>query len=260
MYTLEGEASFTAVEDFQKTNPETVHAIDDIFSYPEDVYASFVAEADVDTDTLDPLDLQSQHIATLQAQRKGLLEALELLQVSENMRNPVMYFEGITSSFFDHCGPDRTVWSRARMSSELRTVTDEQGNERQERVQVVHESAHTATFCRNDLKIIEPQIRGRIGCVDGEPKFFELRSSLQRSKSGHEYHFYSSPRNGLEVIEVDLRRPNYPEQRKIEDKIELFTLLQALTVDLYDTVTNLQHENDRRAHSIIARDVYGPRM
>lgn len=259
MYTLEGRVIAAEVEDFQQTNPETVHVIDDIFSYPDDVYASFVAEADVDTDILDPLDLQSQHIATMQAQRKGLLEALELLQVSENMRDPVMYFEGITSSFFDHCGPDRTVWSRAHISSELKTVTDEQGNQRQQKVDVVHESAHTATFCRNDLKILEPQIKGRIGCVDGEPRFFELRSSLQRSKSGHEYSFYSSPRKGLEVFEIDLRRPNQPEQRRVEDKIELFTLLQALTVDLYDTVTNLQHDNDRRAHSIIARDVYGPR-
>lgn len=260
MYTLEGRVSTAEVEDFQKTNPETVHAIDDIFSYPEDVYASFIAEADVDTDALDPLDLQSQHIAAMQAQRKGLLEALELLQASENMRDPVMYFEGITSSFFDHCGPGRTVWSRAHVSSELRLITDNQGNERQEKVDVVHESAHTATFCRNDLKIIEPQIKGRIGCVDGEPKFFELRSSLQRSKSGHEYHFYSSPQKGLEVFEVDLRRPNQPEQRRIEDKIERFTLLQALTVDLHDTVTNLQHDNDERARRIISLSVYGPRM
>lgn len=260
MYTLEGETGFTAVEDFQKTNPETVHAIDDIFSYPEDVYASFIAEADVDTDALDPLDLQSQHIAAMQAQRKGLLEALELLQVSENMRDPVMYFEGIASSFFDHCGPDRTVWSRAHISSELQTITDEQGNQHVEYAQVVRESAHTATFRRDSNQMLEPQIKGRIGCINGEPQFFELRSNLQQSKSGHEYHFYSSPRNGLEVFEVDLRRPNEPEKRRVEDKIERFTLLQALTVDLYDTVTNLQHENDRRVHSIVAREVYGPRM
>lgn len=241
MYKLEGGVRATN-EEFYQINTETVQILGDIFSSPEDVYASFTAPQDVDLDHIDPLDLQAHHIAQMQAQRKSLLEALELLQVSENMRNPVMYFEGITSSFFDHCGRDRTVWSRA---SYIDTK--------------VVESAHTATFRRDQFGLAEPQMQGRIGYVDGQPEFFELATDLQRSRRGHAYRFYSSPKTGLTIHEYPVQGYKGGETRDITDKFERFTLLQALSVDMHAAVKAMKPENDHRVHRLVSLQVYGTR-
>jgi hypothetical protein len=258
MYAIEGGQT-TSVE-FCKINPEIARDIDDIFSSPEEVYASFVTFGDVDPTTIDPLDLQAHHIAKLQTQRRDLLQDLHLIDTADSIRQPRMYFEAITSSFFDQCGQDRLLWGRARISD-----------------RGVAETAHTGTFRHDGEDIVEPEIRARITYVTPrdeyeerskagtlQPQFFELVTDLQNTKPGTRYRFYSSDHarggnDGLAIEEISNYGTNTATYTPVVDAIDRFTLLQALTVDLHASVSQIQHDKDVHARRILGVEVYGMR-
>lgn len=257
MYVAEGGQS-TSLE-FYKINTGAAEDIDNILSNPQEVYASFVASRDVDVDTIDPLDLQSHQIAKLQMQRRDLLQELHLADVADSMRQPALYFEAITSSFFDQCGQDRLVWGRVRHSADG-----------------VVEVAHTGTFRRDQNGIIEPELRGRITYVTPHneersqagvmlPQAYELVTDLHHAKPNTHYRFYTSDhsankaQNGLAIEEVTGYGTSEATYTPVTDVVDHFTLLQALTVDLYAAVTDVQHENDSRAKHVLAIEVYGAR-
>ncbi|MGF7229182.1 MAG: hypothetical protein ACQR33_04315 [Candidatus Saccharibacteria bacterium] len=259
MYVTEGGAT-TSLE-FCKINPEAARDIDDILANPEEVYASFLASQDVDLDTIDPLDLQAHTIAKLQLQRRTLLEELNLLDVADSMRAPRLYFEAITSSFFDQCGSDRLLWSRARITGSL-----------------VGETAHTGTFRSDHFGVIEPQIRGSITHVTPREeyearshngastrRYYELVTDLQSTRPDTRYRFYTSDASthsdasGLIIEELAQSGNEAPICTPITDTFDRFTLLQALTVDLHTSLGEIQHESDARARHALSVEVYGIR-
>ena len=222
---------------------EAAGKIGSILCNREEVYMSFR-----EPDVLRPADLQHERIAELQVQRVDLLRQLHLGDVMEVMRDPQIYFEGITMQFFEECGPGRRVFDRGRYIDN----------------ETVAENAYTSTYRKDQNGIIEPEMRAQIGFtsreVDGiksnDPQHFEITTDLQNTKPGFFYIFSSTVRDGFTIAEKRKDEYDGAKSTRITDPIDRFTLLQALTVDMTAALHNLQPESDARIRKIISNDVY----
>ena len=226
---------------------EAASKIGSILCNREEVYESFLVP-----DVTDPLDLQATRIAELQEQRVDLLRELHLGEVAEVMRDPQIYFEGITLQFFEECGAERRVFGRARYVDE----------------DTIWQTAHTSTFRQDPYSgVVEPEMQAKIGFrtreIDGiesnDPSYFQITTDLQNTKPGYIYIFSSTVEHGFTIAEK--RKDDYDGSKPTEvtDPIDRFTLLQALTVDMQASLHNLQPQNDMRARKLIAQRVYGHR-
>jgi len=213
----------------------------------QEVYESFRVH-----DVIDPLDLQATRIAELQEQRVDLLRELHLGEVADVMRDPQIYFEGITLQFFEECGAERRIFSRARYLDQ----------------DTLWQKAHTSTFRLDPYSgIIEPEMQALIGFrtreIDGiqsdDPSYFQITTDLQNTKPGYLYIFSSTVENGFAIGEK--RKDDYSGEKPTEvtDPVDRFTLLQALTVDMQAALHNRQPQNDMHARKLLAQQVYGPR-
>lgn len=213
----------------------------------EEVYESFRMP-----DVIEPLDLQAARIAELQEQRVDLLRELHLGEVADVMRDPQIYFEGITLQFFEECGADRRIYSRAQYVD----------------ADTISQRAHTSTFRQDPYSgVVEPEMQAVIGfrsreiddIVSDDLSYFQITTDLQNTRPGYLYVFSSTVEDGFTIGEK--KKDDYTGSKPVEitDPIDRFTLLQALTVDMQAALHNLQPDHDQRAKQILANQVYGTR-
>lgn len=230
-----------------RIDQEAASKIGSILCNKEEVYKSFCVP-----DVVNPLDLQAARIAELQTQRVDLLRELHLGEVAEVMRDPQIYFEGITMQFFEECGNERRIFTRAQYIDP----------------ETVAQRAHTSTFRRDPYTgIVEPEMQAVIGFrsreIDGitsnDPTHFRITTDLQNTKPGYLYIFSSTVQDGFTIGEK--RKDDYTGSsvEEVTDPMDRFTLLQALTVDMQAALHNLQPDHDQRAKQILANQVYGTR-
>lgn len=228
-------------------DPVAAQQIGSILCNKEQVYQSFRVP-----DVISPTDLQQKRIAELQEQRVDLLRSLHLGDVAEAMRDPQIYFEGITLQFFEECGKGRREYSRAKYIDS----------------HTIAEQAHTGTFRRDKLGTIEPEMLARIGfrsreddgIVSSDLSFFKVETDLQNTKPGYKYQFVSDSRGELEIFLLPKETFGTTEKpQAITDPVDRFTLLQALTVDMRSALGNLRHYEDARVKKILCQYVHGSR-